>query len=1187
MQVNIGAAGIQVNVFAAEATLAPLSTLGEFRTDVLALLTGIDARARRWGLPIYFGQDADVLSMARQVRLLGRVRRGEETHGTADRDRVYRSPTERDDRADEKQLAWDEVAAKHERVIVLADPGMGKSWLLRVHAHRLASSARELLEEAPGVTDEAVIPILVRADVLAAAPGKTLADAVTWHLVDERLLARRSAGRMREQVNNGGVVLLIDALDEVPRRAASPNAQAPLRRLEDLLRSWTEECIGSARLILSSRLAGYIGPPVLGAREAELLPFSASDAEEAMRAWDLPAHVSARLLERMRDPALAGMSRIPLLLSLICSLAAGAGGRQPDLPQTRTGLYSAVVWQFLSGAHRSAEHGGSTPTLNQAERQGLLRSLTRVAVAFADTPLGWVDRMPHAELLDAIGGDTLAGFESAPATALDRLSTKTGVLVPAGSPAVAEQEYMFLHRAIAEYLVARYLSELPPEDRMRIIAAHMWFDPDWAEVIPLLAGLLATARPAEAQDLARHFLNQRPDPLHHAFLTSLRILGEMPDAERMLTGGLGTEIRRKIHKLIRSAGSRDILARVLTRASTWPRTVVAALIDLASDSDPAVRHTAVTTLSGQTGPDITATLITCLTDDDWKVRHHAAEALRDRAEPEVTSALLNCLTNWDYEIRDNAVSALAPRVTPQVTSALLTCLTDKNSIVRVNAIRALARRATPEVTSALLICLRDEEEWVRHTAVEALAFRDTLEVTSALATRLADESEWVRRSAARVLAQQGGPEVIRKLLAMPDPGIRRETIKGLAGRESAQAISAVLASVIDQDRSVRSAAVSALAVHGGSDVTTALFTRLRDADPEVSRSASHALARRGGPAVTKALLARLVDQDSKVRCAVVRALTGRGGPEVTKALIKCLTDQAWEVRESATAALIGLDTPDATEALLMRLTDPDRMVRFTAVRALTGRVEPDVVQALIKCLTDQAWLVRSAAARAMGGRDHPDVTRALLGCLTDEAWEVSAAAISTLATYGSPDVTRALVACLRNPGLTDFRSLLARALAGREGAGVTPALLSLCADPDENVRMVAIRALAGHHEPRIVKIMRGRLNDESANVRLAAVEVLAVAEDHQVTEALLARLTDQDTNVRQAAVRALADRKDATVLWWLCQPLKSRLHKQEQQDYVLERFRLVCVLADRVYTKVPPQDRAQIRRRLDRITVPF
>ena len=281
VQVNIGVPGLQANSFAAgggAGLAAATATADEFRSDVLALLGAVDDWACRSGLPPHLAPGADVLRMARTVRLLGRVRRPRDGPGDgprgggepSGREGVYALPAERDERAGDPPQAWDQVVSAHDRLVVLGDPGMGKSWLLRLEAHRLAEAALALLA-GPAAVRDAAVPVPVRADVLAAAPGRTLAEAAAGYLAGQGLLAARSEGLMRDLIAGGGAVLLVDALDEVPREAAVRGGQAPRKRLEDLLRLWAERCPGRARCVVTSRLAGYSGPPVPGAREAELL----------------------------------------------------------------------------------------------------------------------------------------------------------------------------------------------------------------------------------------------------------------------------------------------------------------------------------------------------------------------------------------------------------------------------------------------------------------------------------------------------------------------------------------------------------------------------------------------------------------------------------------------------------------------------------------------------------------------------------------------------------------------------------------------------------------------------------------------------------------------------------------------------------------------------------------------------
>ena len=128
----------------------------------------------------------------------------------------------------------------------------------------------------------------------------------------------------------GGIVLLLDALDEL-------TTDEQYGRLKELLRSWQAQVGDGARCVLTSRIAGYRGSPLSGAREVELQAFTPQDVTAAVAAWQLPAPAAARVLARVKDPAVAGMTRVPLLLALLCSLVAKPDSQQ--LPATRGELY--------------------------------------------------------------------------------------------------------------------------------------------------------------------------------------------------------------------------------------------------------------------------------------------------------------------------------------------------------------------------------------------------------------------------------------------------------------------------------------------------------------------------------------------------------------------------------------------------------------------------------------------------------------------------------------------------------------------------------------------------------------------------------------------------------------------------------------------------------------------------------
>ena len=226
------------------------ATPGELRRDLIALLHGLDRQARTGRLPPYLPPGADVTALSRTVRVRLEVRAdppghsdGDDPGGQSDGG-VYVLPTERPQDS-ERPRPWPEVAGEHRRLVVLADPGLGKSWLVRTETHRLCGVALADLAEGPG---PAVLPIPLRCDQLAATAGPDLAGKAAGYLVAQGLLAERSRAGVTAMVQAGEAVVLLDALDEL--------TEAESGQVRDLVRSWADHAGQSARCVITSRIAG-------------------------------------------------------------------------------------------------------------------------------------------------------------------------------------------------------------------------------------------------------------------------------------------------------------------------------------------------------------------------------------------------------------------------------------------------------------------------------------------------------------------------------------------------------------------------------------------------------------------------------------------------------------------------------------------------------------------------------------------------------------------------------------------------------------------------------------------------------------------------------------------------------------------------------------------------------------------
>ena len=1012
MQVNRGGGGLQINIFGtADAGAVRPATPREFRDDVAELISWLDAEAIRGHLPIYMPVDADITAMTRTVQTFTDVRKPG-PQAAAGREQVYVPPSGQNRPGNERREPWDQVAARHERLMVLADPGMGKSWLIRTETHKLAQVAHESVERFL-VMDQVLIPIPVRADALASSPGQSLAEAVASYLVGLGALAPRSESLMREQIRRGGAVLLIDALDEVPREAQDAGGVAPLRRLEELLRRWADECTGVARCVLTSRLAGYSGPPIPGMGEKELLPFSDDDVKAAILAWGLAGSGAARIDELLKKPAISGMARIPLLLALLCSLAADGPSDQP-LPDSRTSLYEAVLWRFLSGAHRTSEIGSRVSAATPEERQRLLHVLAHVAYTFATTRQGWIDRLSYADAVAAVGNALrdrpITG--ASPADLLSQLEGRAGVLVPAGNPAHGEQPYVFLHRTIAEYLVARYLSQLDAGERMRVVRAHVWFDPDWQEVIPMLGGLLAAHRPAEAAELVAYLVNRRTDPLWRGLRTAIRILGETSAPDRLLPAAEAARLGARIERLCAKEATWEILCDDIAELPVWPSAIASSVLRLFRHRFHDVRSDAIWLLGERREDDVIDALLELTEDKSVWVSGSAAQALANCSDPRVPGVLLRLAAySSDDEfnterLRGEVGAALSKQrgVDPRLTDALVSLLVKGEMDPRVAV--SLHGPLSSDQVHALLAALSASNGTVRACAAIALRDKESPEVTAAILTAAADEDGSVRQAVAESLRNRHQPDeiqVLRGLLRDREERVRRAAVESLNGYQGPDAPGLLMEMLSDESAAVRAAAAASLARVDGVTVTERLLDSLSSGDYRVRDAAAESLRRRDEPGIAPALIQLLQDGSSDVRSAAVKSLKGQGGPEVTDVLISLLEDGDKKIRAEAAAALGGANDKRAVGALLRCLKARSWSIRSGAVISLYSHSDPAILSVLCRRRTwqlkfemrrdcfeladhmaDRTYLQLPPAARKHAWRGLAALTRSVSGPLDME-----------------------------------------------------------------------------------------------------------------------------------------------------------------------------------------------------------
>ena len=270
-------------------------------------------------------------------------------------------------------LPWfDETTARtarevHPWAVLLGDPGMGKTTLLRYEGWLVANEALSALEDGSARPEDLVIPIYARLADLADQADDDVPGLLARAGVDAGRGSGTPAGVLRdwvlEKLKDGRVIVLLDALDEL----SDQDHDLVMRRLV----RW----VGDHRpqgLYITSRPAGYRRiPPELrdGVKpELELVAFTPAEVRGYVVAYfGAKSPESAALWAQLQvSPGLLGLAQIPLMLTLICLVCRG-GSRPIASPAGHAGRVARPLPRRPAGSLAIHPRRGYDPEMSPEE----------------------------------------------------------------------------------------------------------------------------------------------------------------------------------------------------------------------------------------------------------------------------------------------------------------------------------------------------------------------------------------------------------------------------------------------------------------------------------------------------------------------------------------------------------------------------------------------------------------------------------------------------------------------------------------------------------------------------------------------------------------------------------------------------------------------------------------------------
>jgi hypothetical protein len=423
------------------------------------------------------------------------------------------------------------------KLVVLGDPGSGKSLLLQYLVLAWAEAGDTLLGDAP-------LPLLIELRDYASRRAKGEVNGILDYLGRaESLRWQLDPKALEHWLRHNRTQMLFDGLDEVFDSKLRQEVATAIYRFAD--------DYPAAQIVVSSRLIGF---PHERWRQEGFRPFMLQELDQEqtdlfLRRWHQLAYEDeskgerkrASLLQAIRQsPAIQQLAGNPLLLTLMAIL-----NRSQELPRDRGELYSQCA-RLLLHQWKTEQAFEASPELAQAQldgkdKLGLMKRIASTVQAGTDGAAGNLTNLIEEAQLERTLSEGLQGMpglrpDRAARALIEQLRGRNFMLCFMGGG-----NYAFVHRTFLEYFCAEAIvdrfqvEQTLTLDALKTEIFGHWPDETWHEVLRLVAGRLAPRFVKEILD----WLLQQQDPnqsCNHIFLAArcvseVRNRGELGNTE--------------------------------------------------------------------------------------------------------------------------------------------------------------------------------------------------------------------------------------------------------------------------------------------------------------------------------------------------------------------------------------------------------------------------------------------------------------------------------------------------------------------------------------------------------------------------------------------------------------------------------------------------------------------------------
>jgi len=430
-----------------------------------------------------------------------------------------------------------EILQQHDGLIILGDPGAGKSTFLKYLALKLARG--EGAELGLDGRLPVLLPLSAYANVLAEKEVR-LDAFIAQHFTDTVSARPPIAQMLADALESGRALILLDGLDEV-RDVNLRNTV--VERVTDFYAAHRQ---AGNKFVLTSRIVGYrqVRPTAEGLGECTLVDFNDEEIAAFVERWTLALEKQAQgetemarrdaeaerreLLDAVQhNPGVRRLAANPLLLTILALMK-----RQGvTLPERRVQLYDQYVTTLIATWNRARSLSGRAPGKGLDDVQ-TLRVLAPLALwMHREAPgVGLVKHPALLRRLTAIFAERGADDpEQAARRFLEDVHEHTALLLERGP-----DEYGFIHLTFEEYLAAVGLAlqaEGEPQPVVEALAPYIG-EQAWREVTLLTVAYIGIIQnlPGKAGQVAEGLAaSGQGKPGEAALLAGEAVLDAWPD----------------------------------------------------------------------------------------------------------------------------------------------------------------------------------------------------------------------------------------------------------------------------------------------------------------------------------------------------------------------------------------------------------------------------------------------------------------------------------------------------------------------------------------------------------------------------------------------------------------------------------------------------------------------------------